>query len=187
MKNELAIKKYEQVVKNEPNNLDAFFQLGKLYEEAGNLNAAIHYLEKSLSMDSTFTNARYQLGIVFSQNAAYEHAVKEWRKIVDGDGDFRYNEIDLTCIVNIAAAVKSWEMYDTQEPETPYKHFTLGFVYYCLRQIDKAIEHFQVALELKPGDPVTLRNLANAYRLKGVPDKAQEYLQRAKGIEKRKP
>ncbi|MDQ7822589.1 MAG: tetratricopeptide repeat protein [Candidatus Eremiobacteraeota bacterium] len=142
MRNEQTIKKLERIVADEPSNHEALFQLGRHYIENDDLNGAIYYLEKALTVNPNLINARYELAVVFSRNFAYEYAVKEWQKIVDEDGDFRFHEIDMASMVNLTIAVKAWERYDASEADSPYKHFTLGFIYYCLRMIDKSISQY---------------------------------------------
>lgn len=61
-------------------------------------------------------------------------------------------------------------------------HNNLGLAYYNRGLIDKAIEHYQIAVRLNPYAPEIYTNLGNAYFDKGWLDKAIEYYQIAIGL-----
>lgn len=167
MRNEQAIKRLERIVADEPRNHEALHHLGRFYAEADDLKTAITYLEKCVSVSPSYFQGRYELGIVLSRNHAYEQAVKEWQKVTDEDGDFRFGEVDLSHSLSPLAAVRAWERYDMQEVASAYKHFTLGFVFYCLRQLDTAINHYHTAISMKDRFDMAHFFLGLAYADKG--------------------
>jgi tetratricopeptide (TPR) repeat protein len=70
-----------------------------------------------------------------------------------------------------------WEDVVSKSPNKARGHSNLGNAYEAEGQVDVAVEHFNIALELDPDNEVTHYNLGNAYRDKGLPDKAiEQYL-----------
>jgi tetratricopeptide (TPR) repeat protein len=67
---------------------------------------------------------------------------------------------------NTAAAGKSFEALALRYPETPNVHYAYG-VYLLTEQPDKAIDEFKKELELQPGHPQSLMQIAFEYLNRG--------------------
>ena len=67
---------------------------------------------------------------------------------------------------NTATAGKSFDALVARYPETPNVHYANG-VYLLLEQPDKAIEEFKKELELQPGHPASLMQIAFEYLNRG--------------------
>ena len=67
---------------------------------------------------------------------------------------------------NTAAAGKAFDALVIRYPETPNVHYANG-VYLLLEQADKAIEEFKKELELQPGHPQSLMQIAFEYLKRG--------------------
>ena len=67
---------------------------------------------------------------------------------------------------NTAAAGKAFESLVVRYPETPNVHYANG-VYLLLEQPDKAIDEFKKELELQPGHPSSLMQIAFEYLKRG--------------------
>ena len=150
MKNESAIRRLERTVAENPKDYESFFKLGLLYLDDEDLQRAIFCLERSLTLSPSFHTARYLLAMIYSRSNGYLYALKEFHNIVDEDGDFCFHEVDMSNIYNIQATMRAWEQYERSESESASKFFTLGFVYYALGNIDRAMIHLQKCLKLNP-------------------------------------
>jgi tetratricopeptide (TPR) repeat protein len=67
---------------------------------------------------------------------------------------------------NTAAAGKGFEALVLRYPETPNVHYAYG-VYLLLEQADRALDEFKKELELQPGHPQSLMQLAFEYLSRG--------------------
>ena len=67
---------------------------------------------------------------------------------------------------NTAAAGKAFDALVIRYPETPNVHYANG-VYLLLEQPDRAIEEFKKELELQPGHPASLMQIAFEYMKRG--------------------
>jgi len=63
------------------------------------------------------------------------------------------------------------------DPNNPQEYINLGGIYYQLNLLDKAIEQFQIATNLKPDFANGYYNLAHSYEQKGDLKTALTYLQ----------
>ena len=70
-----------------------------------------------------------------------------------------------------------WTDTVKKSPDSYAPHLGLGKIYYEKGLIDKAVEHFEIALRLRPNFPVIHRDLGTAYLTKGFIDKAIEHYQ----------
>lgn len=70
-----------------------------------------------------------------------------------------------------------WNDTIKKSPTASNAHNNLGKAYYDRGMINKAIEHYQIAIKLKPAFPEAHNNLAIAYQIKGSIDKAIEHYQ----------
>jgi hypothetical protein len=91
-------------------------------------------------------------------------------------------------VLLVAAGARSWHQAGywrddmtfhtyqlTVAPNNPYLHNNMGILLTRERQYDKAIEHFNAALQFKPGMPTALRNMARVYDRLGQSAKAAQY------------
>ena len=88
-------------------------------------------------------------GIRLTEEKRYEEAIGEFRKVLD---------------------------------EVPYDfeaNYRIGFAYLLMKEYAKAILHLEIARRIKPGDELTLYNLACAYSLDGQIGKALDALEAA--------
>lgn len=150
MKNELAIRRLERTVAENSKDYESFFKLGLLYLDDEDLQRAIFCLERVLTLNPSFHTARYVLAMIYSRSNGYIYALKEFHNIVDEDGDFCFNEVDMSNVSNIQATMRAWEQYERTETESASKFFTLGFVYYALGNIEKAMDYLRKCISINP-------------------------------------
>jgi tetratricopeptide (TPR) repeat protein len=79
---------------------------------------------------------------------------------------------------NTAAAGKAFEALVLRYPETPNVHYANG-VFLLLEQPDKAIEEFKKELELQPGHPASLMQIAFEYLKRGDAKTALQWARQA--------
>lgn len=60
-----ARKSLEKLEKLEPNNSDVLYNLGMIYSDTGNYNAAIERLQRCLKISPTHVNAQVALGLAY--------------------------------------------------------------------------------------------------------------------------
>jgi len=129
----------------------------KAYEHQmkGDMDNAVGLYKKSLEAFPT-AEAHTFLGWTYSFMGMYDEAIEECHKAIATDPDFGnpYNDIgayyleqgeldDAIPWLRMALKAQRYESYC-------FPHFNLGRVYEAKGQLEKALEHFQAALEENP-------------------------------------
>jgi len=165
-KHELAIQEYNKVLELDNKNLKALKELGDLYERLNKLTNAIICYEKILVItpkSDISTTGIYlnQIGICYNNLCKYETAIMYFKKILVIKNDipdvysniyschFKLKQYKLAEI-NLLVSLKMTYNEKTIE--------TLGFLYGCLKEYDKAIFYYNKLL----GDD---NNYENKYSL----------------------
>ncbi|MBM3461336.1 MAG: tetratricopeptide repeat protein [Armatimonadetes bacterium] len=148
MKNEFLIRKLERSLQDNPNNVQAHYELGRLYEEDGELQHAVRELERAVNLNPLHAASRFELGIVYTRMKAHELAIKEWQKLVDEDGDLALDRIDYTRQATMMAVQSSWERYREENPPNVFVYFNIAFAYFVLGRVDEAALEFERVLSI---------------------------------------
>ena len=82
---------------------------------------------------------------------------------------------------NTAAAEKAFELLASRYPQTPNVHYAYG-VFLLQEKGDKAIDEFTRELELQPGHPPSLMQLAFEYLKQGDPKTALDWARQAVAV-----
>ena len=134
-KNNFLIAKnlYNEVLKKDPEHVQAQFYLGKLYEISGKLKKSISYFEKVIEIDPNYINAYINLGSVFNLLKKYEKAKNCYEKAI---------EID---------------------PNSSIAYNNLGVLFYNDGEIKKAKNCYEKAIEINPNDVGAYTNLGKLF------------------------
>lgn len=148
---------YEEVVKNNPDNAEAYVRLGYAYDKLGDGAKAVSSYEKGIEVATKANDAKNlematgQLATVYLLKAAEAQKAKKWADVA-------------------ADAGKSMSL-----KETPQAALLAGVGNYQLKKYDAAITALEKAAELEKNDK-TLQNiayyLATSYDAKGNKAKA---------------
>ena len=76
-----AIKKVEDLVGLNPNDLGLLFQLGVLYYRNDQLTEAQAVFERAVGLDPNYSNARYFLGLIYDQKGRKQKAIEQFESI----------------------------------------------------------------------------------------------------------
>ncbi|PSR14916.1 MAG: hypothetical protein DA408_01060 [Bacteroidetes bacterium] len=152
-KNEDALKTLDKVLRQDPQNALAFFFMGKNFEEMGDRNRAINAYQKASENDPEMLDAWIKLGQLHASiNSQLAEAYFD-------------NAIEVDSMSTVALNAKAeyrWSQDDPQEALALYKtairkdrmdeksYYNAGLVYLELDSLDKAYEHFNIAIENAP-------------------------------------
>jgi tetratricopeptide (TPR) repeat protein len=160
-----------------------FYMAGKKFHWNDDNRTALKYYESAIAIDPEFASAyraiavaNYNLGL-FSEEKKYiqkalelsDRVSERERYQIQGD----YYERSETYDKSIEAFSKLLELY----PDDINGNNVLGLIYADIEEWDKAIERYEVNFKNKVEFMYAYANLANAYRGKGLYDKAKEILE----------
>lgn len=174
-------KKIEEARKKNPRYQ---YSLGSFYLNGGNVDEAIGYFNKSVSIDPNYYLAFNGLGLAYSMKGKFEESVKYFQKCLAINPAFSearnnlgivYQEMGLVdkaeSEFKIAAAAKNYN-----SKELPY--YNLARLYFRQEKLQAALTYIQKALEVDS-------SMAMAYNLKGlVLEKLNDFGEAIKSYEK---
>jgi len=137
-----AEKLYREVIRDNPDNVDALRMLGRVALSAGRSADAERLFRRALKLAPDFVGALTDLGRVLKEQNCFEEAIEALRRVVE------------------------------LEPENAQAHFQLAGALAPAALTYRAIESFEKALELKPRFPGATLGLGHALKTVGRQEKA---------------
>lgn len=172
-----AEKKYQEVLRWDANNADAWLHLGTLYYMKEQYQDALLFMFKSIEIDPLKAIRHYNLGVVLENIGDRSQAIRAYQETIKLDPQYIQAYNNLGNIFLELGEVQQAESVYRQGILTNPNHFggylNLGNILMSRQQIDEAIAAYETALNLKPRDPDILHNLGIAFEAKN--DKAQAY------------
>lgn len=115
-----VMKTFQQIILDDPNNAEAYYNLGVAYGELGQYQEAIEALEQAIRIDPNEPDAYYNLGIAYSELEQYQEAIKAFKKSIRLRSD--------------CADV----------------HYQLGTVYVMIEDFGSALKEYRILKKLNP-------------------------------------
>ncbi len=188
---EEAIEYYKMGLRLRPDSPHIHANLGASYARLGQVDQAIRHLKDAIRLKPRYAEAYNNLGVVYIQKGQMDAAIGQFRAALrlrpSLAGAHHNLGLALSNVGEVDKAVEHYEAALRIDPDYADAHVNLGIALGEKGNLHMAIEHFQVAMKLNPDDAGTLQNLANAYRLRGMNEKAEEYLRRAETLRRRSP
>ena len=147
-----AVKSYKKAVAIKPDYADAYYNLGNILRDLGELDSAIKSYAKTIEIMPEYNEAQYNLGATLQQLGQFDEAIEQYEKAL------KINPKNTDLILN------------------------LGFIYQNLGQIDEAIEQYEKALAIDPDNAKAFNNLAVLFSDLGQEYKAIQHCEKALAI-----
>jgi len=174
---------YRNILKKQPNNVDALHLLGVLLHQLGDYASAIKYIRKALKLDAGFAEAYNNLGNVMRDKGLNDEAETCYQKAI------QLNPIFAEAYTNLGVARREKGQIDKAvicyqkaiqlNPNFAVTHTNLGVALYLKGRLSESIESHSQALLLKPDFAEAYLNLGHAYKSQGNLDKAVECFRNA--------
>ena len=130
----MAIVCYQKVMELEPDNAEAYLNLGNIYKNEKKYDDAICCYDKAIKLNPKKADSYYNMGLVFYLKGDLDKAIESYHKAISLNNDFRE------------------------------AHFNLGLTYYYKCEFKKSLSHYQRVLEINPDDQDIYINLGNLYK-----------------------
>ncbi len=140
-----------------PNQPEAHFLLGNIYNEANQFAQAIEQYQTVLSLDPGSSSAHTNMGVVYYKIGDLETAIKEYNAALE------------------------------LEPDDAETHYLLGAAYVQREQLEEGKAEFETALALDDQLAPPYIGLGNIYLLQGDPESAVEALKKAQSLSPNSP
>jgi tetratricopeptide (TPR) repeat protein len=179
-KAEAAEQELQAALKIEPSNVEAFRELGLVYENAARNDQAEALYQKTIDMRPNDPAGYRFLGIFYfnrNQQDLLPKAELNLQRAINWAPDSPLANSNL-CAVYVRSgryndAIEQCKRSVTLEPNAR-GYTNLGNAYYSLKQYGEAVQPFQQAVNLAQANYQYWGNLGDAYRWAGVHEKANE-------------
>jgi tetratricopeptide (TPR) repeat protein len=198
-----ALEAFENAIKEDPKNANAWFQKGNCLSKLGRYEEALNAFDEAIRLKSNFAEAHNNRGTALSKLNRLEESLKAHEqaiKIKPDSANAYYNRgVTLDELGRHEEALKAFDKAIRSKPDFTDAHYNRGVTLDELGHYEKALKAFDEAIRLKPdfaeayyNRGVTLRKLGRheealkaydeAIRLK--PDYADAYSNRASALGK---
>jgi tetratricopeptide (TPR) repeat protein len=178
---------YCQILELEPNNSEAYKNLGDILLNQGKLEEAIAHYQQAVSLNPQDANSYFNLGLVFQIQALFEEAIAYYQQFLTLNSNNISNEAKAYFNLGYAfqmqglleEAICYYKQASNLEPNDATTHFNLGYVFQMQGNLDPAIACYQQALTLDPNYREVHYNLSTVFLHKNELEKATVCASRA--------
>lgn len=151
--------------------------LSDIYLKRGNIDKAISFAQKEISLNNTDASSYHNLGLLFMFIERYAEAIPYFKKASNIDPDNVNYLYSLASIYRdnkmYVRAIQEYKRLSALKNDYPNMHNDLADIYAVLNNSDLALQEYQqelrnceIKLKISPLDPVTLNDYA--YALNGI-------------------
>ncbi|MFM6454226.1 MAG: tetratricopeptide repeat protein, partial [Planktothrix sp.] len=159
-----AEKKYQQFIDFNPNHVEAWMNLGKLYYQIENYQASVYASYQLIALTPQRFDGYYQLGQCFEKLNQVEPAIAAYQKTIEFKPDHldAYNNLGnlLTQQGQFAEAEAVYRQAIEINPNHFGSYLNLGNLFLLQNQFQLAKTTYQQGLTIIPDQPDILHNLA---------------------------
>lgn len=120
------IENYKEILKKDPDNLQANINIGNLYFDTQQDLQAIGHYRKALELDPRNVNVRTDMAVCYRRKGDPDRAVEELKKAISIDPRHPQSRYNLGVILihdknDIEGGVRAWEALLANIPNYPYR------------------------------------------------------------------
>jgi len=120
------IENYREILRKDPNNLQALINIGNLYFDTRQDQLAIDHYQRALSIDPRNVNVRTDMAVCYRRRGNPDKAVEELKKVISIDPRHSQSRYNLGVILihdkhDIEGGIKAWEGLLDYIPDYPYR------------------------------------------------------------------
>ena len=120
------IENYKEILRKDPNNLQALIGIGNLYFDTNRDLLAIENYRKALAMDPTNANVRTDMAICYRRSGNPAQAVEELKRAISTAPRHAQSRYNLGLILiqdmhDVEGGIKAWEALLENVPDYPYR------------------------------------------------------------------
>lgn len=136
-----------------PADASAHYNLALLYQQRGELDAAIGSFQRAIEIDPSETDAYYQLGRIARWQNRLNESIQHFEKVVQQDAAHSHHEIwRETALVYYSAkqypdALEMFDKFLQQRPSDAQARYWRGMTLFHLGRTSEAMEEMQTCIE----------------------------------------
>jgi Flp pilus assembly protein TadD len=169
--NDSDIETLKQAIKMNPDDGDAYYNLGAAYGKLNMHEEEIEAYKQATRINPNGVEAHNNLGLAYSSLGMYKEAIKPFKETISIRPDHDEAHFQLGLAYNSLGmyqeAVKSFEQSIRINPDEAVVHNDLGVTYYKLGKYKKAIKCLKQAIWINPAYTEAHNNLDAVYGKSG--------------------
>ena len=174
---------FRQVIRINPQDTNAYNNLGLALRRQGKLEEAITNYQKAIQLDPKDASAYNNLGIALSDQGKLEEAITNYQKAIQLDPKFAiaYNNlgIALSDQGKLEEAITNYQKAIQLDPKYAIAYYNLGIALYLQGKLEEAITYYQKAIQINPKYASAYNNLGIVLYKQGKLEAAITYYQKA--------
>ena len=148
-----AVKYFLKTIELDPENYNAFMQLGLMFSSKRN-KLAIDYLNNALNINPKSIEAHYALGMYYQENGKPDEAIKTYKNIIaiepfNKDAYYNLGYIYIEYKHNYEEAVKHFTKVIEIDNNYAEAYYNRGYAYELLKEFTKARNDYKKASDIK--------------------------------------
>jgi tetratricopeptide (TPR) repeat protein len=175
-----------EILRVHPDDADALYLLGIIYDRIGDYDSAIECIKKSLQCNPANDYASFDLGNIFRKKGLTDEAIIFYQKTAQlnpsNAGAYYCLAVALQEQGRFDEALNSYTKVLQINPNHADTYNNMGSVLQETGHLDEAIKYYRKALSLNPNLFMAYNNLGNTLLDKGQFDDAVTHYQRAIGL-----
>jgi Tfp pilus assembly protein PilF len=147
-----AIQAYRKVIELDPTYIEAYNNLGIIYQEIGDLDRAFEAFQKAIEINPQYEKGHNNLGILLYLKGRNEEALEAFQKALAINANNIESHINLGVLFKkqgqLNKAIESYQKALEINPLHREIHYNIALLYEQLENIELAISHYQQFIKL---------------------------------------
>ncbi len=156
---------YDEVINQNENSAEAYFNLANIFHIQGQLGKAIKSFKKTLELDPNHTDAAISLSVIYNDIGKYDEA-----KIIFERANERIKKRNSSGTTGDVHINKKFSL----------KHYELGELYFSYNRFDEALFEYNKVVSLDPENIEVRIKMAKTLAKKGFTSRAFDELRKIK-------
>ena len=173
---EEEIRRYDKLILNKPDDVEAYFNRGLLFFQLRQLEEAIKNYNKAIQIKPNYAEAFNNRGIAFQELGQLETAIENYNKAIqikpDYPGAYHNQGIALRELGQLENSIESCDNAIQINPDYAEAYHNRGITFQELGQQENAIESYNKAIQINPDYAEVYVDLAIALQELGQLEKA---------------
>jgi len=147
-----AIQAYQKVIEVDPTYIEAYNNLGIIYQMLGDVDKAFGFYQKSTEINPRYEKGYNNLGILLFLKGHYEEAQEAFQKSLTMNSNNIESHINLGILFKkkgeLEKAIGSYQSALAINPLHSETHYNIALLYEQLENLELAIGHYQQFIQL---------------------------------------
>ena len=173
---EKAIAYYTASLEQKPDLLEAYVNLGIVYNDIDEIDKAFENYNKAIQLDPNYMDAYNNRGVAYLRKGDFDNAIQDYSTVIQLNPNYTvayYNRGNAYLHKNESErAIADYTQAIELNSDDAEAHTGRGVAYFKTSEVDLAIKDYSRAIQLKSDYAIAYYNRGNAYHKQGEYDRA---------------